>query len=80
MKILVVSDAWYPQVNGVVNTIICTTSCLEALGHHVIMLTPDRFRTVPCPTYPEIRLSIFPRKIMQDFLKKEQSNNSFYNF
>ena len=72
MKILVVSDAWYPQVNGVVNTIICTTSCLEALGHHVIMLTPDRFRTVPCPTYPEIRLSIFPRKIMQDFLKKEQ--------
>ncbi len=71
MKILVVSDAWYPQINGVVNTISCTTTCLEALGHQVIMLTPEKFRTVPCPTYPEIRLSIFPKKGVKDFLEKQ---------
>ena len=65
-----VSDAWYPQINGVVNTISCTTTCLEALGHKVIMLTPDKFRTVPCPTYPEIRLSVLPKKGVKDFLEK----------
>ena len=41
MKILVVSDAWYPQINGVVNTILCTIACLKELGHQVIMLTPE---------------------------------------
>ena len=71
MKILVVSDAWHPQINGVVNTILRTTECLEALGHQVIMLTPDKFKTVPCPTYPEIRLSIFPKKRVKKFLDNE---------
>ena len=66
-----VSDAWHPQINGVVNTISCTTACLEELGHQVIMLTPDKFKTVPCPTYPEIRLSLFPKKGVKDFLDSQ---------
>ncbi|WP_018442938.1 glycosyltransferase family 4 protein [Trinickia symbiotica] len=61
MKIMIVTDAWEPQVNGVVRTLKNTTRELTALGHRVELLTPLEFRTVPCPTYPEIRLSLFPR-------------------
>ena len=56
MKIVIVSDAWYPQVNGVVRTLTKTREGLESLGHQVLMITPEAFRTIPCPTYPEIRL------------------------
>lgn len=62
MKILIVTDAWDPQVNGVVRTLKSTRHELEKMGHHVDLLTPQEFRTVPCPTYPEIRLSIFPKR------------------
>ena len=60
MRIMLVTDAWEPQVNGVVRTLKSTRRELEAMGHEVGMLTPLEFRTVPCPTYPEIRLSLFP--------------------
>ena len=60
LKILIVSDAWEPQVNGVVRTLKSTRRELEALGHVVDLLTPLEFRTVPCPTYAEIRLSVRP--------------------
>jgi glycosyltransferase involved in cell wall biosynthesis len=60
MRILIVSDAWSPQVNGVVVTLRNTIRELEALGHEVGTITPDGFTTIPCPTYPEIRLSLFP--------------------
>ena len=60
MKILIVTDAWEPQVNGVVRTIKSTRRELEKMGHHVELLTPLEFRTLPCPTYPDIRLSILP--------------------
>ncbi len=60
MKILLASDAWPPQVNGVVRTMLSVTRELEAAGHRVIPLTPDRFRTVPCPFYREIRLAVNP--------------------
>ena len=62
MKILIVTDAWEPQVNGVVRTLKSTRRELEKMGHVVDLLTPLEFRTVPCPTYPEIRLSLWPRK------------------
>ncbi len=58
MNILVVTDAWYPQVNGVVRTICTVRRELEAMGHAVEVIGPDRFRTVPMPTYPEIRLAL----------------------
>jgi glycosyltransferase involved in cell wall biosynthesis len=60
MKILIVTDAWEPQVNGVVRTLKSTKRELEKMGHQVDMLTPLEFRTMACPTYPEIRLSLFP--------------------
>ena len=60
MKIAIVTDAWYPQINGVVRTLTKTKEELQELGHEVLMITPEGFRTIPCPTYPEIRLSLFP--------------------
>ena len=60
MKILLVTDAWLPQTNGVVNTLRHTVGRLEARGHLVDRLSPEQFRNVPCPTYPEIRLSVLP--------------------
>lgn len=61
-KILIVTDAWYPQVNGVVRTLSQTREELQALGYDVFMLTPEGFKTIPCPTYPDIRLSLLPGK------------------
>jgi glycosyltransferase involved in cell wall biosynthesis len=60
VKILIVTDAWEPQVNGVVRTLKSTRRELERLGHQVDMLTPLEFKTMAMPTYPEIRLSLFP--------------------
>ena len=60
MKIMIVTDAWEPQVNGVVRTLKNTVRELGELGHRVELLTPLEFRTIPCPTYPEIRLSLLP--------------------
>jgi glycosyltransferase involved in cell wall biosynthesis len=60
MRILLVSDAWAPQVNGVVRTLQHLKSECEALGHRVEVISSDLFRTVPCPTYPEIRLALRP--------------------
>jgi hypothetical protein len=56
VKILIVTDAWEPQVNGVVRTLKTTAGELRSMGHEVRFLTPLEFRTLPCPTYPEIRL------------------------
>ena len=58
MRILIVTDAWEPLVNGVVRTLSTTRRELERRGHQVEMLTPRGFRSIPCPTYPEIRLAI----------------------
>jgi glycosyltransferase involved in cell wall biosynthesis/diacylglycerol kinase len=60
MKILIVTDAWYPQVNGVVRTLDETSKKIKKLGHEVKLITPEGFLTIPCPTYPEIKLSLFP--------------------
>ncbi|MFD1746081.1 glycosyltransferase family 4 protein [Rhizobium helianthi] len=57
-KITIVTDAWYPQVNGVVRSIENTNRELERMGIEVSMITPLDFSSVPCPTYPEIRLSV----------------------
>jgi 1,2-diacylglycerol 3-alpha-glucosyltransferase/glucuronosyltransferase len=57
VRILIASDAWPPQVNGVVRTLKSILPELEATGHAVTTLTPDMFANVPCPFYPEIRLA-----------------------
>jgi glycosyltransferase involved in cell wall biosynthesis len=60
MKLALVTDAWQPQINGVVTTLSRTRDALERGGHEVTVVAPDSFRTVPCPTYPEIRLALLP--------------------
>jgi hypothetical protein len=61
LKIALVSDAWAPQVNGVVRTLGAVSRELAEAGHDIVPITPDRFRTLLCPTYPEIRLAIGAR-------------------
>ena len=60
-RILIISDAWKPQVNGVVRTIAHTVRELERFGHTVDVVGPDRFRTFPLPSYPEIRIAWWPK-------------------
>lgn len=57
LRIIVISDAWHPQINGVVTTLTNTRRALEKSGHTVEIITPDRFRTWPCPGYPAVGLS-----------------------
>jgi glycosyltransferase involved in cell wall biosynthesis len=59
-RILVVSDAWHPQVNGVVRTMQTVVEELRARGDVVEVIGPDRFATVPTPGYAEIRLAVAP--------------------
>ena len=56
MRILILSDAWSPQVNGVVTSLQALISELRGLGHQVKLLSPTDFRALPCPSYPEIPL------------------------
>ena len=58
MKILVATDAWHPQVNGVVRTLGQVAREARALGAELEFLTPGDFRTLPLPSYPEIRLAL----------------------
>lgn len=57
-RVLIVTDAWHPQVNGVVRTLMSTAYELRQMGVRVDMITPALFKTLPCPSYPEIRLSL----------------------
>ncbi|MBK7284222.1 MAG: glycosyltransferase family 1 protein [Sphingomonadales bacterium] len=61
MRIAIATDAWHPQVNGVVRTIDTTARIVASRGHDVAILSPDQFRTIACPGYSEIRLAIAPR-------------------
>ena len=65
MKILIVTDAWMPQINGVVRTLQMTVRELQALGHEVDLLSPDLFRSIPCPGYAEIRLALASRRTVR---------------
>jgi glycosyltransferase involved in cell wall biosynthesis len=61
-RILIVTDAWTPQVNGVVRTLQTITEEMRAMGMIVEVIGPDRFNTMPMPSYPEIRLALFPAR------------------
>jgi glycosyltransferase involved in cell wall biosynthesis len=63
-RILIVTDAWRPQVNGVVRTMTTVVNELRAMGHVVEVISPDRFRTIPCPTYSDVPLALLPRRRM----------------
>ncbi len=60
MKLAIVTDAWEPQVNGVVTTLKMTRETLVRQGHTVRVFEPSGFKSVPCPSYPEIRLALNP--------------------
>ena len=67
-KLLIVTDAWAPQVNGVVRTLETLGRDLSALGHEVRYATPEGRFTFRLPTYPEIRLAMFPRKSLEKMI------------
>jgi glycosyltransferase involved in cell wall biosynthesis len=58
MRILVATDAWHPQVNGVVRTLTMTAEAAKSLGAEVSFLTPQSFRTFAMPSYPDLRLAL----------------------
>lgn len=58
MKIAIATDAWSPQVNGVARSLATTADRLARRGHNVLVIEPGLFRSVPCPSYPEIRLAL----------------------
>lgn len=62
MRIAILTDAWFPQVNGVVRTLNTTIELLKSWGHEVLVINPQMFRTLPAPTYPDIRLAVMPSR------------------
>ena len=71
MKIALVTDAWTPQVNGVVTTLVELVKELALLGHEVLVIHPGCFKTRPCPGYAGIDLAIRPlaglSRLLDDF-------------
>ncbi len=58
MRILIATDAWHPQVNGVVRTLTMVAEAAKALGVEVAFLTPESFRTMPMPGYAGLRVAL----------------------
>ena len=71
MKVAIATDAWTPQTNGVVTTLLATVDMLRAWGHQVRVISPQGLRSIPCPSYPEIRLAVAPgrsvSRVLADF-------------
>lgn len=74
MRIVIITDAWEPQVNGVVRTLKQTRQCLEQMGHEVHVITPQDFNTIPCPSYPSIRLAVLPGRRVKKLLDDLNAN------
>jgi glycosyltransferase involved in cell wall biosynthesis len=68
MRIAIPTDAWHPQVSGVVTKFERVAREIEHMGHEVCLITPDMFRTIPCPTYPQIKLALNPRRRAAELL------------
>lgn len=64
LRIALITDAWQPQVNGVVRTLGAVTGILRDRGHEVTVISPDLFHSMPCPSYPEIRLALTSRGVV----------------
>lgn len=72
MKIVIATDAWSPQINGVVTTLEKIGHELASLGNEVKYITPEGFKTFPCPSYPSIRLAILPKRKVSKIIKEFQ--------
>ncbi|GIK79424.1 MAG: glycosyltransferase family 1 protein [Pseudorhodoplanes sp.] len=71
-KVLVATDAWYPQVNGVVRTLTSVARVAQSLGTQIVFVTPQEFHTVPLPTYPDIRLALPPPRAIAGRIHAER--------
>ena len=60
MRIAIATDAWAPQTNGVVTTLKATVDTIARLGHEVRVISPQGMLSIPAPSYPEIRLAVWP--------------------
>ena len=69
MRILVATDAWEPQVNGVVRTLTRVIGEMRAMGHTVEVISPDQFKTFPLPTYNEIKVAVGAYEPVQERFK-----------
>jgi glycosyltransferase involved in cell wall biosynthesis len=74
MKIALVTDAWQPQVNGVVTTLVELVRELQEAGHEVVVIQPGQFRTRPCPGYAGIDLAVFPGRALSRMLEAAQAD------
>ena len=72
IRLVIVTDAWKPQVNGVVTTLGKTRDTAQQLGHTVHVINPSDCKTIPCPTYPEIRLVLKPKRHVQKEIESFQ--------
>lgn len=72
MKLLLITDAWMPQVNGVVTTLVELVRELTKLGHQVEVVHPGLFKTRPCPGYAGIDLAVRPRKQLSALMDSEK--------
>ena len=68
MKIALITDAWQPQINGVVTTLVELVRELESVGHSVEVIHPGLFRTRPCPGYAGIDLAVAPKRVLTEKL------------
>lgn len=75
MKIVIVTDAWLPQINGVVTTYVKTIRELQKRGFDVATITPESFYTISCPTYPEIPLSLVRPATISQMLDRVRPNS-----
>lgn len=69
MKIALISDAWHPQINGIVTTLSNTSMALRELGHDIEMFHPGLFKTCPCPGYPDVGLAFLCGPKLRPLLK-----------
>jgi glycosyltransferase involved in cell wall biosynthesis len=70
LHIVFISDAWHPQINGVVRTLEHMSEELTARGHKVTIVGPPQFRSVPLPSYKEIRLALVTSRTVGRYLRR----------
>lgn len=74
MKVVLVTDAWLPQVNGVVTTLVELVRGLQLDGHTVEVLHPGLFKTWPCPGYPGLDLALWPGRALRERLDRADAD------
>jgi glycosyltransferase involved in cell wall biosynthesis len=68
MRVVLVTDAWIPQVNGVVTTLVELVDAVRLRGHEVLVVHPGLFRTRPCPGYPGIEIALWPGRRLRELI------------